>query len=126
MPYFTIYTRDRLNELLGYLEGTFHVVGSPAPLPVSVTAAALTHARQMFATTCAGCHGAAGTGETPVARELAPPPPDLTRSTLEPQPAFEVVTVEYPGTAMPSFAAVPEDVRWGLVKLVNALYREEP
>jgi mono/diheme cytochrome c family protein len=114
-----------LNELLGYLERSFHVIGRPEPLPVSVSASALAQARQTFTTTCAICHGVSGTGETPAARKFTPPPPDLTRYTLTPQRAFEVLTAGYPGTAMPAFSAVSEEVRWGLVNQVNALYKGE-
>jgi mono/diheme cytochrome c family protein len=126
MPYFTIYTRDRVSELMGYLDRNFHVFGRPGPLPVSVPASALAQARQRFASTCAQCHGASGTGETPVARGFTPRPPDLTQYTLTPRRAFEVITAGYPGTAMPTFAGLPAEVRWGLVEHVNGLFKADP
>ncbi len=123
MPYFTIYTRDRVEELIDHLDRRFHVLGDVEPLPGSVSAAARGHGAETFATACALCHGSAGTGDTPAARRLAPPPPDLTRYTLTPERAFRVIATGYPGTAMPAFGGLPEKVRWELVAHVNGLFK---
>jgi hypothetical protein len=38
---------------------------------------------------------------------------------LLPQRTLEVITNGYPGTLMPSFSNLEEEVRWGLVEIVN-------
>jgi hypothetical protein len=53
---------------------------------------------------------------------MRPAPPDLTVSTVSADRAFDIITNGYPGTAMPSWRAVPEEARWGLVKVVQGFY----
>ncbi len=122
MPYFTIYTRDQMDGLVGYLDHTYGVLARSEPLAVRMPPGAQEQARQTFATVCSSCHGTGGRGDGPAARGLQPSPPDLTRRTLLSQRMFEVITAGYPGTAMASFAGLTEDVRWGLVKHVSGLY----
>jgi hypothetical protein len=44
---------------------------------------------------------------------------------MTPQRAFDVITSGYPGTMMPAFQDLPEDVRWGLVEVVLGLRAPE-
>jgi mono/diheme cytochrome c family protein len=47
----------------------------------------------LFAENCAGCHGAGGQGDGPVASDLATPPPDLTLIAVRNGGAFPMAQV---------------------------------
>lgn len=122
MPVFGVYTRGQLQQLIGFLHKPIGVAPLPEQIPVKVSDDAVSSASQTFAMTCATCHGTDGRG-TYISRQFLPAPPDLSRMTLSPRRAFNVITQGYPGTAMPSFAMLPEQVRWALVRQVHVLYR---
>ena len=83
---------------------------------------------------CVACHGVAGDGEGEAAYLLYPRPRDFTRaeyrlvSTWEGIPTdgdlFRTISRGMPGSAMPSWAHLPEATRWGLVHYVKSLARE--
>lgn len=84
----------------------------------------------LYAQKCAVCHGATGKGDGPAEFVLFPRPRDLTsgrfkiRSTTTlptDEDLFRVITSGIPGTAMPSWAALPEGSRWDLVAYVKSL-----
>ncbi len=96
--------------------------------PTRVMAASpvlLAEGERAFAKHCAACHGAAGDGRGEAAYLLFPRPRDLTRgqyrlvSTWEGVPTdedlFRTISRGMPGSAMPSWAHLPEATRWGLV-----------
>ncbi|MGO9832472.1 MAG: FTR1 family protein [Myxococcaceae bacterium] len=66
---------------------------------------------------CAACHGADGSGHTPVGATLVPPPANLhsaeRMAAYTPYRAFNVLTLGVEGTAMPSFP-LSEEERWAL------------
>jgi mono/diheme cytochrome c family protein len=86
--------------------------------------------KQTFDKECAACHGAAGNGEGDAAYLLYPRPRDFTSgqfriiSTWDGVPTdedlFRTISRGMPGSAMPSWAHLPEDVRWGLVHYVKS------
>jgi mono/diheme cytochrome c family protein len=121
MPYFTVYTGDRLDGLMDYLDAQWGVFEQPAPVDKTVSAAAQEQAKTTFANTCATCHGPDGGGNAVTAKGLQPPPPDFRQFSLTPDRTFQVITNGYPGTAMVGNGALPEEVRWGLAKYVSAL-----
>jgi len=49
--------------------------------------------RLLFTLYCAGCHGAAGRGDGPLAAELSSPPADLTRIAQRNRGAFSATAV---------------------------------
>ncbi len=83
---------------------------------------------------CGACHGESGDGEGEAAYLLYPRPRDFTRgeyrlvSTWEGVPTdedlFRTISRGMPGSAMPSWAHLPEETRWGLVHYVKSLARE--
>jgi mono/diheme cytochrome c family protein len=93
-------------------------LGLPEQIPVNISESTLQKANQIYTETCSGCHGMDGKGSH-LSRGFKPRPPDLTAYSLLPQQAFEVITNGYPGTVMPIFGSLPENVRWGLVKIIN-------
>jgi high-affinity iron transporter len=76
----------------------------------------LAHGARIYASTCAGCHGADGHGDGPAGALLQPRPVDFTdrkraaeRSVLS---LYEAVTHGIPGTAMPAFPQLSTADRW--------------
>ena len=118
MGYFTIYDRYQLDDLMAYLNEKYQVFASPGDIPHPIAPSVLAEAETTYANTCAACHGPDGGGSS-VSRGFQPPPPDLRVYSLTPHRAFEVITQGYPGTMMPKFGELAEEVRWGLVKTVH-------
>ena len=89
------------------------------PVPVAPTGLPdLAHGRQLFATTCAACHGMTGDGHGPDAAKLATPPIAFTDAERARQRSvfalYQVITQGIDGTAMQSFADRPDADRWAL------------
>ena len=86
--------------------------------------------KMTFEKECIACHGAAGNGEGEAAYLLYPRPRDFTSSlfrlvsTWEAVPTdedlFRTISRGMPGSAMPSWAHLPEETRWGLVHYVKS------
>jgi high-affinity iron transporter len=100
--------------------GRFRLRTAPAERP------SLARAEQLYATTCARCHGARGDGDTDEARALDPQPArfrDPARlATLSPYRVYNALTFGVPGTAMASFAeALTPAERWSLAFYVFRL-----
>jgi len=72
----------------------------------------------LFQQNCASCHGATGEANTPMARQLDPPPiafADRARaSQRSPFALYQVINQGIEGTAMQSFAQLPDQDKWGL------------
>ena len=100
-------------------------------LPVS--SGLLERGKETYLKHCAACHAANGDGEGEAAYLLYPRPRDFTRgqfrlvSTWDNVPTnedlFRTISRGMPGSAMPSWAHLPEDIRWGLVHYVKAFSR---
>jgi high-affinity iron transporter len=89
----------------------------PVPLAPS-SPPALTRAAALYAQNCAACHGASGDGHGPDAAKLDPPPIAFTDKARADQRSlfglYQVISQGLDGTAMQSFAALPEADRWAL------------
>ncbi len=123
MPYFTVFDKYKLDGLIDYLDKKYHVLSLPEPIPASVSDAALRQAQKIYNETCSQCHGMDGRGSAP-SKGFQPPPPDFTMYSLSPKRAFDVITNGYIGTVMSPFSTLPEEVRWGLVKIINDKRRQ--
>lgn len=122
MPYFAVFDRDKIESLIGYLNDKFKVLNVPEPLPVKISESTAKKANQIYTETCSGCHGMDGRGSKS-SEGFHPPPPDFTEYGLSPQRTFDVIEKGYRGTVMPAFGHLPEDIRWGLVEIVNGKRR---
>jgi high-affinity iron transporter len=96
----------------------------PVPLgPKSVPDAEL--GNRLYAQDCASCHGSDGKADTPIARQLDPPPiafADRARaSERTPFALYQVIDQGLEGTAMVSFAHLPADQKWALAFHVAGL-----
>lgn len=118
MPYFTVFDGYKLESLINYLDKKYHVLSLPEPLPAKISDAALQQSRKIYDETCSQCHGIDGRGSA-LSKGFQPPPPDFTVYSLSPDRAFDVITNGYSGTVMYPFNNLTEDVRWGLVKIIN-------
>lgn len=118
MPYFTFFEKDKLNLLIDYIDRRWHVLSPADAVPVRISKPAMEQANSIYSQTCAGCHGMDGKGSK-LSQGFKPQPPDFTLYSLSPKRAFEVISNSYPGTMMLAFGSLPEEVRWGLVKIVN-------
>ena len=73
---------------------------------------------QLFQQNCASCHGARGDAQTAMARQLNPPPiafADRDRAKQRsPFALYQVINQGLEGTAMQSFAQLPDADKWAL------------
>jgi high-affinity iron transporter len=78
----------------------------------------LSRGAQLFQRNCASCHGAKGDAQTAIARQLDPPPiafADHARaSQRSPFALYQVINQGLEGTAMQSFAQLPDADKWAL------------
>ena len=78
----------------------------------------LSRGAQLFQQNCASCHGAKGDAKTLIARQLDPPPiafADRERaSQRSPFALYQVINQGLEGTAMQSFAQLPDADKWAL------------
>ena len=82
--------------------------------------------RQVFAESCASCHGSRGLGDGPTARTLSTAVPAIGSAAatpnLTPTLAYDVASVGINGTAMPAFgASLTAQQRWDVVNYVYKL-----
>jgi|GEM_PF-199269 len=124
MPYFSIYTTDKLELLFDELDSRFGILGSPAPIARPVAPAVKQQALEVFRQSCASCHGRDGRGWTAISRKLAPMPPDFTRFTLQQDYMLSIISNGYPGTSMGRYDHLPEEVRRGLVETMRDFFNK--
>jgi high-affinity iron transporter len=89
------------------------------PVPLAPTTAPdLARGAALYAENCASCHGAKGEGASGEFAKLDPPPiafADRTRARDRSVfGLYQVISQGLEGTAMQSFAALPEEDRWAL------------
>jgi mono/diheme cytochrome c family protein len=90
---------------------------------------------QTYRKECVACHGPDGNGEGEAAYLLYPRPRDFTTgryrliSTWDGIPTdedfFRTISRGMPGSAMPSWAHLPEETRWGLVHYIKSFSNRE-
>jgi high-affinity iron transporter len=113
---------DRMRD---QLLRAYNVTVTPHQAPDLVRAAKLYEAQ------CAGCHGAQGHGDGPLAKGLNPMPADFHARARQEQRSvyalFNAITLGVPGTAMQGYAqTLKEDDRWALAfHVANYLASDE-
>ncbi|MBT9492166.1 MAG: FTR1 family iron permease [Paucibacter sp.] len=104
-------------SLANHLLAAYPVPSSPVAPPSVAQAAALYQAQ------CAACHGATGNGDGPLGLRLDPRPVAFTdKGRARERSAFalyQAVSQGIQGTAMPSFATIPESDRWALAFFIG-------
>ena len=99
------------------------------PNPLQQTPDTLTHAKQVYATSCATCHGDAGKGDGPIAKYYANtptapvPPADLTSSQVRTHTDGELYWIIANGLGnMPAFGdQLPDGDLWSAVLEIRSL-----
>jgi high-affinity iron transporter len=88
----------------------------------------LARAQDLYAVSCAQCHGLEGKADTPRARELDPRPAEFKDPArlgdLSPYRIYNTLTFGVRGTAMASFEDLPAADRWSLAFYVFRLAHE--
>jgi high-affinity iron transporter len=104
--------------------GHYQIVQSPERAPDAARGA------KIFRETCASCHAADGSGQTPVAATFEVKPPDfrdpegaLARSPFR---AYNTVTFGVEGTPMPGFGQLSDAQRWDVAFYVTTLAHGGP
>ena len=99
-------------DLGGQLLVAYPVPQAPSRIPD------VTRGASLYAAQCAGCHGATGAGDGPMAVHMMPPPIAFTDKARANERSlfalYQVVTQGLDGTAMAGFAQLPDEDRWAL------------
>jgi putative copper export protein/mono/diheme cytochrome c family protein len=90
--------------------------------PTDYTAPSIAVGAELYAQHCAACHGERGRGDGPLAKDLQPPPLDLTTFQVHAQPDGNLYWwITHGIGAMPPFGADPGDVSpWNLIDFIHA------
>ncbi len=94
--------------------------------PVPEWAPSLARGRELFAQSCASCHGVSGRGDGPAAAGQEPPPASLADAALladrSPLDFYHRITLGVAGTSMVGFdRALGEDDRWAVALYASTL-----
>ena len=109
----------------------FQAVASVTKKPWIKTPELVAHGKEQYAIQCAMCHGAVGAGNGPAAAALVPPPRDFTKpdgwkNGRKATMVFKTLKDGLAGSAMASYATLPEDDRWALAHYIISLGSEPP
>jgi high-affinity iron transporter len=118
------------SEVAGLAKGLAGDLLAAYPVALAPSAAPdFARGAKVYAENCASCHGATGDGKGPASKGLDPPPIAFTdqdrarhRSVFG---LYQVIEQGLDGTAMPSFAHLPQDDRWALAFYVGSLSQDE-
>ncbi|GGF32164.1 hypothetical protein GCM10011611_42910 [Aliidongia dinghuensis] len=94
---------------------------APADLP-----AAVAHGADLFAHSCASCHGATGAGTGPAAAGLVPRPADLQATRLSDERVSSALWNGVAGSSMPAWRDLPSYDLASLVAYVRTLNPTQP
>jgi high-affinity iron transporter len=117
----------RVSALLTTLANELHIVLDEIPAEVP----SLARGREVYQTTCAGCHGAAGRGDGPQAAALSPRPANLADAAAlagsSPLDFYRRITVGTAGTPMPPYEHVlSAKDRWAVALYASVLRLPRP
>ncbi len=97
---------DRVTAMLAAMGREFKIIFDEIPAETP----SLTRGREIYQTTCSGCHGLAGWGDGPLAVALKPRPANLADSVAlsgsSPLDFYRRITVGVAGTAMASYERI--------------------
>jgi high-affinity iron transporter len=91
----------------------------------------LSRGAEVYQANCAGCHGAVGRGDGPLAAGLEPPPANLADGAalrdVSPLDYFRRISIGTVGTAMPAFEGrLPAEDRWAAALFTSVLRLPAP
>jgi putative copper export protein/mono/diheme cytochrome c family protein len=91
--------------------------------PTGFSAQSIAAGEALFAQNCATCHGPDGHGDGPAAKDLQPPPPDLTAGHIDTHSDGDLFwwITHGIGNTMPAFdAKLDATARWNLIDFIHA------
>ncbi len=113
---------ERASALAAAILQAYDVLPVPAATPDIARGAGL------YATHCAGCHGAGGHGDGPAGAGLEPPPSAFTdrsrQALLNVLTYFNTISYGVAGTGMAAYEALPDQDRWALAFYLATLAAE--
>lgn len=119
-------------EVVGLIAGLRERILESYPIEVAPQEAPrdIAGAAPLYQQQCAGCHGAEGGGDGPLAAGMEPPPINFRDQARANQQSvfglFNTITLGVDGTPMPGFAHLSEADRWRLAFYVGQLaYSDE-
>ena len=90
--------------------------------PAPPTAASVERGRRVFLDYCASCHGIAGHGDGPIAKNSILPPSDLPAIVGKYSDGYLYATIRYGGAIMPPLgSAIPPAERWDVVNYLRSI-----
>jgi high-affinity iron transporter len=115
----TVATKRSASEVAGLAHQLAGDLLKAYPVPLAPSRAPdMARAATLFAQNCSSCHGLSGDGHGPDAVKLATPPiafTDVGRARQRtPFGLYQYISQGIDGTAMQSFASLPNEDRWGL------------
>jgi high-affinity iron transporter len=101
-------------------------LGSEAALELPTKQIDVVEGQQLYARTCAVCHGVAGLGDGPSARGMNPPPPAIGDAVamrdVTPALMYRIVSVGIAGTPMAGYSTtLTAEQRWNIVAYLLSL-----
>lgn len=101
-------------------------LGSEAALELPQRAIDIAQGRQLYARSCASCHGVAGLGDGSAAGGMNPKPPAVGDAAMmrdvSPATMYRILSVGIAGTPMTGYAgAFTADQRWNIVSSIMAM-----
>jgi high-affinity iron transporter len=100
------------------------IAAYPVPL-APAQAPNLARGAELYQSMCASCHGATGAGDGPAAANLDPAPVNFLDETRARERSlfalYQVIAQGLEGTAMVSYASLPDEDRWALAFHVGGL-----
>jgi putative copper export protein/mono/diheme cytochrome c family protein len=90
--------------------------------PTGYAAQSIAVGAEVYARQCASCHGPHGRGDGPAAKDLRPPPPDLTAAQVHGQPDGDLYWwITHGIGAMPPFTVnAGDNTPWNLIDFIHA------
>ena len=87
------------------------------------------HGAQVFANTCAVCHGAKGGGDGLAGKGLTPPPRNFIEGKWkqggDSAALFSTISKGIPGSSMAAFGSLPVNDRWALVQFIRSITKNK-
>src|SRR5258708_29794521 len=115
----SIADKDAADVVAGQAHALADALLAAYPIPTAPLAPPdLARGARIYATHCAGCHGADGHGDGPAGVQLQPRPVDFTDRTRAAERSvlslYQAITHGISGTAMPGFPQLSTGDRWAV------------
>lgn len=118
MPAWRALSKQQIADIAAYVQTLHGSESEAAPSDRS-----LARGGELFATSCASCHGVNGEGNGPAAHVYEPRPFNFHHIQPSTQRIVAVLQNGVPGSAMPAFPGFSADDRKAVAAFVRSLYK---